>query len=194
MDASKLLRGSTDLLSVGIHEIGHVLGLPHFPVRNAIMAPFYQDPVDEDGEYQVPQLSKVDITAIQEIYGELHALLVNYSQLLGVRRNMPSWPTTTVSPPESSYGDFFDRLWSKWFGGSGDGSSVTPRRRTRIRTTTTAPPESPTEPMAPDAGDTETLEECPLSVDAITEGKFSTQVCQLPISRLASSVSQTVHV
>ncbi|KAH7730892.1 Matrixin family protein [Aphelenchoides avenae] len=137
MDARKLRRGSTDLLSVGIHEIGHALGLPHFPV--------------------LPQLSKIDITAIQEIYG--------------VRHNVPSQPTTTVSPTKSSYGDFFDRLWSKWFGGSGDGASITPRRRSRIRTTTVAPPE-PTSEHAHEDGDTDGLEECPLSVDAIAHGVF----------------------
>nr|CAD2188878.1 unnamed protein product [Meloidogyne enterolobii] len=58
----------TDLYPVTVHEIGHTLGLSHSKVEDAIMAPFYQETV-ENGVYVMPRLKSDDIRAIQAIYG-----------------------------------------------------------------------------------------------------------------------------
>lgn len=53
--------GAIRLLNVSIHEIGHLLGLDHSNVRDAIMFAFYADDVDS--------LRQDDIAGIQAIYG-----------------------------------------------------------------------------------------------------------------------------
>ncbi len=53
--------GRIRLLNVAIHEIGHLLGLSHSNVRDAIMFRFYDDAVDS--------LRQDDIDGIQAIYG-----------------------------------------------------------------------------------------------------------------------------
>jgi hypothetical protein len=54
--------GAIRLLNVAIHEIGHLLGLDHSNIRNAIMFAFYDDAVD--------RLFKDDIEGIRALYGE----------------------------------------------------------------------------------------------------------------------------
>ena len=53
--------GAIRLLNVAIHEIGHLLGLAHSNVEDAIMFAFYDDNVDS--------LRQDDIDGIQEAYG-----------------------------------------------------------------------------------------------------------------------------
>lgn len=53
--------GGIRLLNVAIHEIGHLLGLDHSNVRDAIMFAFYSDGVD--------RLRPDDIAGIQALYG-----------------------------------------------------------------------------------------------------------------------------
>ena len=53
--------GAIRLLNVAIHEIGHLLGLGHSNVEDAIMFAFYDDNVDS--------LRQDDINGIQELYG-----------------------------------------------------------------------------------------------------------------------------
>uniref|UniRef100_A0A914H439 NTR domain-containing protein n=1 Tax=Globodera rostochiensis TaxID=31243 RepID=A0A914H439_GLORO len=70
MDAEKIRTHKfTDILPVAIHEGGHALGLSHSKADESIMAPFYQEQVDKQGNYIYPELKPDDVRAIQAIYG-----------------------------------------------------------------------------------------------------------------------------
>ncbi|CAI9109243.1 OLC1v1009028C1 [Oldenlandia corymbosa var. corymbosa] len=57
------LEGAVDLESVAVHEIGHVLGLRHSTVKNAVMFPY--TPIQK----RKVNLSKDDVDGIQQLYG-----------------------------------------------------------------------------------------------------------------------------
>ena len=57
-------RNKASLLSVAAHELGHMLGLPHSPVRGALMSPFYDDYRDQ------ARLHFDDLVKIQKMYGK----------------------------------------------------------------------------------------------------------------------------
>lgn len=70
-DAQKLAKEDyTDILTVAVHEIGHVLGLDHSSDQNAIMSAFYKEPTDRSGRYIEPKLGTDDIRKIQNLYGK----------------------------------------------------------------------------------------------------------------------------
>ena len=62
--------GSSDLLLVAIHELGHSLGLDHSRDYGAIMYPFYG---------VTTTLGEDDIKGIQSLYGELTAVVQHLS-------------------------------------------------------------------------------------------------------------------
>ncbi|CAI9109242.1 OLC1v1009027C1 [Oldenlandia corymbosa var. corymbosa] len=64
VDKDKLkMENSVDLESVAVHEIGHVLGLEHSTVKNAVMYPYTPT------QKQKVDLSKDDVDGIQQLYG-----------------------------------------------------------------------------------------------------------------------------
>ena len=57
-------RGHASLLAVASHEMGHILGLPHSPVRGSLMSPYYDD------YRRNIALSFDDIQAVEYLYGK----------------------------------------------------------------------------------------------------------------------------
>ena len=58
--------GGIHFVTVAMHEIGHLLGLLHSTVQDALMAPYYRGPA--------PRLHSDDVAGIQYLYGAKPAL------------------------------------------------------------------------------------------------------------------------
>lgn len=61
---STLGRDRASLLAVAAHEMGHILGLPHSPIRGSLMSPYYDD------YRKNSNLAYDDIQAIEYLYGK----------------------------------------------------------------------------------------------------------------------------
>uniref|UniRef100_A0A915PW26 Peptidase metallopeptidase domain-containing protein n=1 Tax=Setaria digitata TaxID=48799 RepID=A0A915PW26_9BILA len=60
---------SIDILSVAIHEIGHVLGLNHSREKDSIMSAIYHQPLNANGGYIKPKITAFDILSAQQSFG-----------------------------------------------------------------------------------------------------------------------------
>ena len=58
-----ILTDGVDFYTVAVHEIGHSLGLPHFPDPSSVMYPYYL------GKKTPGFLGYADIMAMYDIYG-----------------------------------------------------------------------------------------------------------------------------
>uniref|UniRef100_A0A914QBY5 Peptidase metallopeptidase domain-containing protein n=1 Tax=Panagrolaimus davidi TaxID=227884 RepID=A0A914QBY5_9BILA len=64
------MNGTMDLSTVTLHEIGHILGLPHSNNSESIMYPYFINPFDKNQKYHKPtKLSDYDVKNIQKLYG-----------------------------------------------------------------------------------------------------------------------------
>uniref|UniRef100_A0A914P654 Peptidase metallopeptidase domain-containing protein n=1 Tax=Panagrolaimus davidi TaxID=227884 RepID=A0A914P654_9BILA len=64
------MNGTMDLFTVTLHEIGHILGLPHSNNSESIMYPYFINPFDNNQKYHKPtKLSDYDVKNIQKLYG-----------------------------------------------------------------------------------------------------------------------------
>jgi len=85
--------GYISLLNVLTHEIGHILGLRHSAVQDAIMYPYYSN---------ITKLSSDDIIAIQYLYGNKNKTVSTTTSTTPItsttiRREIPSSSTTRTT-------------------------------------------------------------------------------------------------
>uniref|UniRef100_A0A914Q5E9 Peptidase metallopeptidase domain-containing protein n=1 Tax=Panagrolaimus davidi TaxID=227884 RepID=A0A914Q5E9_9BILA len=72
-NGDKIMPAAVDFNWVALHELGHVLGLPHnndIKAPDSIMREDYKNSVDARGFYLRPRLDLADIDNIKKIYGE----------------------------------------------------------------------------------------------------------------------------
>ena len=103
--------GCIYLLQVALHEIGHVLGLGHFPQRDSIMYPMWQ-PLTND---QPLELSREERSAAQDIWGICGGVFDSVFDLIR-KHEETKWtddgfPTKTLT---YSYKSYFFRGEDYW--------------------------------------------------------------------------------
>ncbi len=92
-DVSRVRRGAKQLLQTATHEIGHSLGLQHSRDRDAIMAPFYRDWMDEMA------LRTDDISGIRSLYGRRSTFVTKPTVVKSTTAEPPSVkPSTSFKP------------------------------------------------------------------------------------------------
>ncbi|XP_071445795.1 matrix metalloproteinase-2-like isoform X2 [Hetaerina americana] len=89
----------TSLFAVAAHEFGHSLGLAHSSTVGALMYPWYQGSITQEGKYRLPD---DDMYGIQQLYG------AREERPYGTRRpynpwTTPSTTTTTTTPPPRTH-------------------------------------------------------------------------------------------
>ncbi|KAK0413099.1 hypothetical protein QR680_006597 [Steinernema hermaphroditum] len=169
MDAEKIAKHDyTDVYAVAIHEGGHTLGLSHSRDENSIMAPFYQETVDEDGNYKEPKLKPDDVRAIQDIYGPRRGGAPTTDWDSSPPRERPRPPTTTERPRTTT-----DSFWGGFgFGGRDRGTTSSGRGGFFGGFFGGGSRESSTRPSSPSSGGrfSDFDVNCPTSLDAYTVG------------------------
>ena len=92
MMRSSMGRDKASLLAVAAHEMGHILGLPHSPIRGSLMSPYYDD------YRRNTALAFDDIQAIEYLYGKTaNAVLEDRKRL----KIIPAAPSTTKNNQEN---------------------------------------------------------------------------------------------
>jgi hypothetical protein len=118
-------------LKAALHSVGDVLGLTHSRDPDAIMSPFYKQPLDRNGEYVSPRLHINDINAAKDLYGKSSSSVFEMDRSRGCRergdcqtggdvRDRTSTPRSFTLNPRGSKGNtssqivfskFLTKIW-----------------------------------------------------------------------------------